>query len=366
MAINKKLIYFASGENFDTQKNNGNILDTSICFIQDRRTIVTHGTEYKTVNWGKLIPSPSSGDICLYKKSTQKLLIVEASKFNTTEYPSSGYSPVGVVVIPSSHNVYGDSSCGVMSLKEMNYNTPDSGSTSYQYMYWGQGKDISNMTNYDVVCHVGNNGSVNEAVQGTTDYAYLPSDKFTTVQNPYDTDTYFKYNDSDYYIPSPYNEDDTRNPAYYQTASPSSSSNAMSDFDGVGNTTKLINLATGQSGWKTASSITNNSSSGYSPAACCCWRYHTEGTKQGDWYLPACGELGYIMSKFNKIQQTISTLTSAYGSSVGVQLIESNGYWSSSEYNSNYARYVGTGNGTVYGNLKNYIYYVRAFLRVKP
>ena len=56
MAINKKLIHFSKGENYDTQKANGNILDSSICFIQDRKTIITHGTEYKTVNWGKLEP----------------------------------------------------------------------------------------------------------------------------------------------------------------------------------------------------------------------------------------------------------------------------------------------------------------------
>ena len=304
-------------------------------------------------------------DVCICNKSTGKLLIVEAAKFNVTEYPSSNYSPVGVVVIPGSHNVYGDGSCAVMSLKEMNYTTPDSGSTSYQYMYWGQyNVDISNMTNFNQVCYVGSNGTVNKTVQGAYDYAYLPSDKFSTVQNPYDKDTYFYYNDNDKYIPSPYNDDDTRNTAYYQTSSPSSSNNAMSDFDGVGNTTKLINLATGQSNWKTASSITNNSGSGYSPSACCCWRYHTEGTKQGDWYLPACGELGYIMPKFNKINQAISTLISAYGSSVGVQVNVGNLYWSSSEYSSTYARGVDTDRGSVYYYSKGNFIYVRAFLRV--
>ncbi len=51
MATKKKLIHFKKGENYDIQKANGNILDSSICFIQDRKTIITHGTEYKTVNW---------------------------------------------------------------------------------------------------------------------------------------------------------------------------------------------------------------------------------------------------------------------------------------------------------------------------
>ena len=56
MAINKKLIHFSKGENYDIQKANGNILDSSICFIQDRKTIITHGTEYKAIGWGILDP----------------------------------------------------------------------------------------------------------------------------------------------------------------------------------------------------------------------------------------------------------------------------------------------------------------------
>ena len=323
-----------------------------------RRTFLTLGNE------GIDVSKAMACDICLCNKSTGKLLIVEASKFNITEYPSSKYSPVGVVVIPGSHNVYGDGSCGVMSLKEMDYSTPDTGSTSYKGICWGQYQlDISNMTNYTQLCYVGSNGTVNKTVQGVTTAAYLPSDKFTTVQNPYDKDTYFHYNNSYYYAPSPYNEDDTRNPAYYQTSSPSSSNNAMSDFDGVGNTTKLINSATAQSDWKTASTITNGEGSGYSPAACCCWRYHTEGTKQGDWYLPAMGELGYIMPKFNKIQEAILTLTNAYGSSVGVRVFGGY-YWSSSEYSSGTARDVFTVDGNVYLYNKGGNAYVRAFLRV--
>ena len=328
-----------------------------------RRTFLTVSGE------GIDVSKAVAADVCLYNKSTQKLLIVKSDDFTASEYPSSNYSPVGVVVIPGSHDVYGDGSCAVMSLKEMNYNVPDNGSPSYVKIQWGQaGTDISTLTNYNQVCYVSDYGvTINKDVLGVIDYAYLPSDKFTTVQNPYDKDTYFYLND-DIYAPSPYNDDDTRNPAYYQTASPSSSNNAMSDFDGMGNTEILCDLATAQSDWKTASSITHEGGSGYSPAACCCWRYHTEGTKQGDWYLPAMGELGYMMVKFNKINQTINTLRSAYGSTVGIQVYVSydGHYWSSSESSSTYARYLHTGEGSVGEAFKNsYGNYVRAFLRVK-
>lgn len=58
MAINKKLIHFKNKENFNNEVANGNILDTSIVFIQDSREISTHGTLYNTVNWSILEKNP--------------------------------------------------------------------------------------------------------------------------------------------------------------------------------------------------------------------------------------------------------------------------------------------------------------------
>lgn len=52
MAINKKIIHFKNKKNFDNEVANGNILDTSIVFIQDTQEIYTHGTFYdgSTIN----------------------------------------------------------------------------------------------------------------------------------------------------------------------------------------------------------------------------------------------------------------------------------------------------------------------------
>lgn len=247
-----------------------------------------------------------------------------------------------------------------MSLKEMNYNSPDSGSTSYQSMYWGgYGDDIS-LPNLN---RVPTGNTSNGIPTGQTFYAYLPSDKFSRIQCAHDTDV--SYYDRLYTpIPSPYLTDGSRNPGYYQTSSPSSSSNALADFDGIGNSQVLWDLATSQSSWKTASSITDNRGSGYYPAACCCWRYRTEGTSQGDWYLPACGELGYIMPPFNKINDAIDKMRTAYGSSVGVELHTNYDYWSSTEYSSSSAYFVSTDDGNVNGGNKNNARCVRAWLRV--
>ena len=173
-----------------------------------------------------------AGDILAFDGVKKRLFRVIGE--GATDLPK-GCIPIGVVVIPTSHDVYGDGSCGVMSLKPMNCNTPSIGGTSEQYMYWGRySTNISGLRDLDKV-PAGNTS--NGIPTGSTSSGYLPSDKFSGTQCAHDTDTYY---DSSSRIPSPYLTDGSRNPGYYQTSSPSSSSNALADFDGIGNTIKII------------------------------------------------------------------------------------------------------------------------------
>ena len=297
-------------------------------------------------------------DICVYDGSNKRFFRFTDSGATDN---ITNYTPIGVVVIPTSHNVYGDGSCGVMSLKPMNYDTPSTGGTSEQYMIWGvYGTDISTLPNLNQV-PTGNTS--NGIPTGSTSSAYLPSDKLSDIQCIHDTDAYYQENQQSSYIPSPYFTDGSRNPGYYQTSSPSSSSSALADFDGIGNTEKIIT----QRGTKDYNSWTPGRRTGADyPAASCCDMFHTEGTQQGDWYLPACGELGYIMSPFNKINDAIGKMCTAYGSSVGVELGTNYSYWSSTEYSSQSARTVHAGSGYVGYNGKGNYGYVRAFLKVSP
>ena len=309
-----------------------------------------------SVSAGGVNPDQSKPcDLCFYDKIEDKVIIVNGEQWNSSTYPSSRYTPIGIVVVPGSHNVYNDGSCGVMSLKGMDYDNPSQGAASNEYMYWGvYGTDISTLRNLDQV-PTGN--QANGLPTGESGYAYLPSDNFSGTQCAHDTDVY--YNSSPY-IPSPYLTDGSRNPGYYQTTSPSSSNNALADFDGRGNTNKIITQRGNKdySSWKP----TYDTQADY-PAASCCDMFYTEGTQQGDWYLPACGELGYIMPNLKKINEAITKMRNAYGSSVGVTL-NTNNYWSSSEYNSGSARRVYTGGSIVGNGNKNGYNYVRAWLRV--
>ena len=127
--------------------------------------------------------------------------------------------------------------------------------------------------------------------------------------------------------------------------------------------------------------ITNSDSEGNYPAACCCARFKTIGTnsfvdmlnrntvddtkeywKQNKvWYMPACGELGYILPNFSVNNVALNNIKSLYGSSVAVQLGSGYYYWSSSEYSMSYARIVNMSYGNVHSYYKFVNIYVRAF-----
>ena len=301
------------------------------------------------------------GDICVYDTNKSSLAIIKEAEWSASAYPIDTYIPVGIVAVPASHGHYENGKCAIMSLNHMNCDTPTTGGAS-QYMYWGvNGTDIGTLPNLDEVPYVGSNGSVGDTIIGVTGHAYLPSDYsgFTAVTNPYDNGTNYYYNDSDKYVPSPYNSDGTFNPNYSLTDSPSSTSNCLSDFDGYNNTKKILEVRGSKdySTWKP----TYNNEADY-PAASCCDMYSTVGIPQGSWYLPACGELGYTCVRRQALDDTLNKLIQGGVSSAIV--FASNNYWSSSEYSSAYARLVYLYDGIVNANYKTSGGYVRAFALV--
>lgn len=304
-----------------------------------------------------------AGDIAFYDSTDDKIVLVHNEDINTDTYPIDRYTPIGVVVIPNSHDVYGDGSCGVMSLVEMSCDTPDTGSTSKQGMYWGiRGVGIEYIPDLNQV-PTGNTETGIPTAQSK--FAYLPSDRFSAVKCAHDTDVRYYNPDTSLYppAPSPYLTYDGRNPGYYQITLPSSTSNCLSDFDGRGNTNAIVAYRGSKdyTSWRP----TYNTQSDY-PAASCCDMFHTEGTQQGDWYLPACGELGYIMPPFNDIDNIFKNMRYAYDNSVNVMLDTNGHYWSSSERSNYGASIVFPYDGLLGNDSKDNDDYVRAFIRIKP
>ena len=252
-----------------------------------------------------------------------------------------GKTPIGIVVVPGSHTP--DGTARIMSLLECDLSNPSTPTTTHNTIYWGgKGTDTS-LTNYTTVPKL--DGTTNSWGYTGTKWSYS---SMTTSQSGL-----YYYNDSNK-LKSPYLSDGV-------SQDTSSLVGAMSDFDGRGNTDTLISLATGDSNWRTGS-ITNSYSSGYYPAACACYRYNTPGTQKGDWYLPACGELVYVIYYIKLFQSILSKLNTLNSGSA----VEMNTgyYWSSSEYSNYTSYYVGMGYGDVSNYNKNLNYRVRPFSAV--
>lgn len=317
------------------------------------------------VGGGISISDSLAGDVVFATTSGELVIRREQEEWRKDE------EPVGIVVIPASHNVYSNGACGVMALMNASALTPNIGSISNEEMYWGYWQnDIYELTNYKGITEYGNNDTWT-GINFHEGYGYLPSDqsdfgaKLMNKIPDSDQKCWYYYNDNAYHAPSPYLNDGTIN-SNYHTPWRYNDGNALSDIKGKENTAVLISYAAAQSDWKTSPSITNNREYGYYPAACACWRYSTTGTKQGDWYLPAMGELGYVCVRFKKINDTISALQSYFGKTFCL-LNMSNNYWASSEYDYSKVWYVYLGNGCV-GDLGNkyYEYCTRPFMQLKP
>ena len=91
--------------------------------------------------------------------------------------------------------------------------------------------------------------------------------------------------------------------------------------------------------------------------------FYTNGTSQGEWYLPAMGEIGYLMPKWSEILGTISMINELYGNIASI-IVDGDCYWSSTEYSGVNMRYVHTSNGAGHSDKSTAAYYVRAFINL--
>ena len=313
-----------------------------------------------------------AGDVCAWDGNSKRFFrFVDKGATDNIK----NYTPIGVTVVPASHT--DDGTARVISLAAMDYNNPDNGNTNRHIgIYWGgHGSYISTLDNKVMYpCISTDLREVTAETQSIVEWTninsyscYIPSDYFNTYPNPYDEGTYYMTGTtttSTYHAgPSPYLTGGGKNNIYHDT---SNTGNLLADMNGKSNTATILAVDNGGSAdWQTAATITNEGNTEtIHPAAQCCWRYHTVGTTQGDWYLPASGELGYLASRWKAINTSINKIISSEFEALALSVDDY--WWASAEYSSYIAinlfflsNRAGLNN---YNKLSNY--YVRAFLAV--
>ena len=260
-----------------------------------------------------LWPPQQAGDIVYYKDILKTI--------NYRDWNNSLGTPVGVITIPAGFAPDGKARMVALS----GVTSGGTVSSSVSKMKWANilaSSSDTSLKNYTKVPTTDNAGSTSSGSNGS---GYLPSNTFGGATSY--VDSVAKYFGLTPMIPSPY-AGDAANPEYYKAIS---GNNALSDFNGLNNTQTLVGLGTSYT------------------AANACWNY-SDGVSTTRWYLPAMGELGYMMLRFNEINAGLAKVNA-------VQLGSSNFYWSSSEYSSKNAYYVNSTNGYVGNYDKGTNYY---------
>ena len=272
-------------------------------------------------NKGIVQPSNSVvGDILFYDNEEQDLIIVKGEEWNVDVYEVDRFTPVGIVVVPGYHNVYGDGSCGIMSLKNMDGSR--FGSTYYlqNYRYCGI-LDYSITGLKSSVPTIDSNDADSIVIDYGSSYrCFFPNDFYKSYQNivpcEHDTNTvYFTGSTTNPgFIPSAYLTNGSRNMSYCQTTTPCDENNALADFNGLLNS-KLFYEAI--------------SSANTAVYRCRC--FYPYGTSEGDWYLPSIAELGYWANRIQIFKNTTNRLINVYGEDISATVHMSASYWSSTE-----------------------------------
>lgn len=295
----KYLKFFKHNSSYEVYKYENDFVVPNVSFIEEINTI--HYNTKKPIYVDTT--NAEVGDIAYCDENGNKFL---AKSVNDIPY---GSTPFGVVVIPSSHNVYGTGECAIVSLKHMNRFSATGESNKYIGPCWADEEfistDIVEIPNRKNLILTKNEDYTSEDSLISGSYCCLPSDDFYVrydgaEQSITDSLAYYRFVRSNYdieypddgYIPSPYLNGD-KNPEYYKNFKNSAYQNTLGDFNGKENTANICKI------------MSNNSPM---CAAKACQVYYTVGTNPGDWYLPAAGELGYLVARLRTINNAIQSL----------------------------------------------------------
>lgn len=265
--------------------------------------------------------------------------VIAADGYTVNGVELGGKTPIGICVVPTSHMA--DGKARFISLDWMSCSTPTTGGQKEDNMYWGgygngtEAIDISALPNL---------------YPPYAEYCFASKTCFNLVQYQDSSNgLYYATNSSMYRLQPPFLPDGGINQSYRDSCG------LLADFDGKGNTDKIIAEVTAS--WKTGA-ITNSIELGNYPAACCCRRYKTTGTSAGNWYLPTMGELGYLVYNAQMINNVLASINKPVLFIDRSQIM----LWSSNERDARISYYLWLHDGTLGRTAKNSGSLVRAFL----
>ena len=383
--MNKSQYLYNLSSEFESNKE---ILDLKRHYTAE--TLDTKNIHFKNYNIKpedviKPVSESIAADICIVDNNTLEKYIVDGNSYSVDIFPLEQYTPIGVVVVPGSHT--DDGTARIISLVAMDYNNPDNGNIEGNVNIFFGGANSGANYGYNILdlkdcCYspkiILDTGGTFEETQRIIEWVknayYLASDyyfgtSYEGATNPYDIGACWGSGDfHDWGCPSPYLNDGSKNPLYSQVYDDGSGiGNMVEQMDGRINTETILDIDNERSiDWQTAATITNTGrTETIHPAAQCCWRYHTIGTSQGDWYLPSAGELGYLASRWKAINASIAKIIN-FGFGYVLSLTFYN-YLSSTESDTDSSVYLSfyADEAKIQDNYKFNLYaYTRAFLAV--
>ena len=216
------------------------------------------------------------------------------------------WSAEAIVVVPCNHTVDG-------TIRAMALNC-------VKNISWGNNNSLKSVNHFNAVVTLKEAGNQKHEL---SDKGYLPTDAPGKIQNPNDDETC--YGMFKPFIPSPYNNDGSKNEAYHSLNEfKENSENALSDMQGKENTNIIASAIKDIKQFPAIENCLN---------------------KGEDWYLPSCGELGYLAARFDRIKYALEQAG-------GIQ-IENMGVWSSTQFGANGAWIVLPFTGAVFASNYN-------------
>lgn len=300
--MKNEILYQTSAE-YTTDGGQPSMIKHGVAYTEDDKEVYYNDTS----NTATLPEEPwidrdeaVAGDVCFADEVGRKRFLHFADRANAP----SGWTAIGCVVVPSTHSPYGR--CHICAFKFPSVQTPEEGTTTQETVIYGGTGRLAN-TNFpprDL------NSLAYDGTLSNTTYKYLASDMYTHTDICLDPNAGYCANattsNANMRLISVYDSDGvSRNPEINTSVSNQQLINT--EMFGKDRTMQAAACCAAGSNisWTTASTITNSDATNNWPACEAALRYHTVGTKAWDWYIPAMGEVVYLVQRFKVINATL-------------------------------------------------------------